>query len=197
ELSARRHVKQAAATARHRRKRRRGLAIRSGAVAAALALLVSTSGVAFAGGLPRPVQTFVADAAHMLPVPLPIPYPAPPPLVELPQEATPRPDLPSVDETKTVKGSDEPAPAVTGPPTEPKQPVDDVGRPARARWEGTDEMQEHKDVSVTRRGAQDDPSTDRTRGWDWRDGGGWDGSSTHRHRQDNDQDRSREHDRDR
>lgn len=75
---ARRHVDLIAATARAGHSAHRREVIRLGAVILAATLVASTSGVALAGSLPRPVQGFVADAARLLPVPLPVPYPSAP-----------------------------------------------------------------------------------------------------------------------
>ena len=77
ELIALRQISRASDTARRERAARRSHATRVGLLALVLTTLVSTSGVAVAGGLPHRVQGMVADAARLLPVPVPIPYPAP------------------------------------------------------------------------------------------------------------------------
>lgn len=212
ELSTLRHVKNAASTARRRHTGRKGLAIRSGAAAAAAAMILSTSGVALAGGLPRPVQTMVADAAQMLPVPLPIPYPNASTVVEVSEkdalsDVEPTPDAavaskeasesrPSVSES-SVDSSDSGTEATTSQATSRSwegERRDDDGQ--YGRFDRDDTSRDEEDGHV----ADDshwDGSNDDNRGWDDTRDRDWRSDRSDRDRYDNDQDRSRRDDRDR
>lgn len=210
EVAARRHVKKAALTARDRRVRRRRLAVRSGAVAAAMTLVVSTSGVALAGGLPRPVQTMAADAARMLPVPLPIPYPKAPPALEMLQTETPW----SIGEREGA------APLPVTPDdsaaanAEPIAGVDAGSRGSNADatqdrvrdTSGTNTDARHDEVETRRDWRDHDADDEEVWGSNEQDDRGWDdrrdrdrrGSvSNDRTRQEDDRDRSRDTNRDR
>lgn len=74
DLLAREHI---TAAARIARPRLGPDALRWVAAAMVVFALLGTGGIAAAGGLPRPVQDFVADVARSLPVPLQVPYPEP------------------------------------------------------------------------------------------------------------------------
>lgn len=208
ELSARRHVKSAAATARRRHVRRRRLAIRSGAVAAVVAMVVSTSGVALAGGLPRRVQTMVADAAQMLPMPLPIPYPAAQPNIEmLETEAT----LPAIDEVRQAETAtaepSESGPIVSEAPARDNGSQTETADDRTGTTGDTDVRDPRQEGDDTRRDGEGgnaseerlwDSNHEKDRGWDdGREHDRWDGGSNDRGRQENDRDRSRDMNRDR
>jgi len=77
EGTSQRHIGRSVRIAAASRAARRSRTLRLWILAPALAVLISTSGVAVAGSLPYRVQGMVADAARFLPVPVPIPYPAP------------------------------------------------------------------------------------------------------------------------
>jgi hypothetical protein len=206
ELLARRHVKRAAVTARRRHVRRRRLAVRSGAVAAAMAMVISTSGVALAGGLPRPMQTMAADAAQMLPVPLPIPYPAAPAVDELPEETLPY-TAETQDEAVVQEEPSESEAALSDTPADGTGSVSDTTT-SQGTWTGRhvdedspvvgDRTLRREDGSAVDDRHWDAPDDEYDRGWDdGRKGDRWVNGSNDRGRRDNDRDRSRDTNRDR
>lgn len=203
ELSRRRHISSAASAARCRHLVRRGLAKRAGAAVVAATTLLGTSGVALAGGLPRPVQTLVADAARVLPVPLPIPYPAASFHVDTTDEV-----IPSEVETAqdTVIVSAEPVePDVTGPSARVSDAAPAVtGSGDTGTWdhEWSENRLDRERATRDREEGSDggehwDTRRDYDRGWDDRRSDGW---RDHNHqdvdRQEHQQNRSRDRDRD-
>ena len=76
QLTAQRHVKAAARAAETERQMRHSRLTRWAAAMVAITTLFGTGGIAVAGGLPRPIQSVVADMARALPLPIDVPYPA-------------------------------------------------------------------------------------------------------------------------
>lgn len=75
QLTAQRHVKAAARAAEAERLMRHSRLTRWAAAMVAITTLFGTGGIAVAGGLPRPIQSVVADMARALPLPIDVPYP--------------------------------------------------------------------------------------------------------------------------
>jgi hypothetical protein len=75
EVTGRRHVATAAATARSAATAGSGRAFRWTAAAVMSTVGLGTGGVALAGGLPAPFQELAADAARVMPFPIAVPYP--------------------------------------------------------------------------------------------------------------------------
>lgn len=107
DITARRHL--AAVVAIAPAPRGRPAVPRWATVAAALAAVVGTTGVAFAGNLPAPIQSVVSDVAEVLPVPVKIPHPAVPP-----QRVFPTDEHPVVVET--IPDEPQPPPEPEGVP---------------------------------------------------------------------------------